>query len=119
MKFSDIKYETRSGRRGNAHGIYIKGNNWIPKFQVIKMWEQAQKKLSLLDWSYSKTTKSFFDSAAWKEMSRGHHIALGRCMRYFAEHQMLPLRCINQHKKGTKRYVLINDAASLPQGSPK
>ena len=29
MNFDNIKYETRSGRRGNTPGIYINGYNWV------------------------------------------------------------------------------------------
>lgn len=107
MNFDNIKYETRSGRRGNTPGIYINGYNWVPKFQIIRMWEQAKKVIFQLDWTYPKTTKSFFGSAAWDEIETGHKQALGRCLRYFADHQMLPMRCINPHKKGTKRYALV------------
>lgn len=110
MKFSDIKFETRSGHRTEMLGIYITGNNWVPKARFVEMWEQALKMIPLLDWMYPKPTKSFFELAAWKEFKRGRRIALGRCLRYFADHQMLPIRCINPDKKGTKRYALIIDA---------
>lgn len=107
MNFDKIKYETHTGRGTTSHGLYVTGNNWVPKARFVEMWEQVQKKLPLLDWSYPKTTKSFFEPTEWKGLKRGRRIALGRCLRYFADHQLLPIRCINPHKKGTKRYALV------------
>ena len=60
MKFSNIKFDTRSGGTTSL-GLYVNCNNWVPKDRFIEMWEQAQKKLPLLDWSYPKTTKAFFE----------------------------------------------------------
>ena len=119
MNFDNIKFETRTGRGTTSYGLYVNCNNWVPKARFVEMWEQAQNKLHLLDWSHPKTTRSFFDPAEWKVLKRGRRIALGRCLRYFADHHLLPIRCINPHKKGTKRYVLIADAVSLLQESPK
>ena len=70
MNFDNIKFETRAGRSTTNYGLYINGNNWVPEDRIVEMWEQAQKKLPLLDWSYPKPTKSFFDSTAWKEIKR-------------------------------------------------
>ncbi len=109
MNFDNIKFEARTGRGTTSDGLYITGNNWVPKARFVEMWEQAQKKLPLLDWSYPKPAKAFFDPTAWKEIKRGRRIALGRCLRYFADHELLPIRCINPHKTSTKRYALIAD----------
>ena len=119
MNFNNIKFETRTGRGTTSYGLYINGNNWVPKDRFIEMWEQAQKKLPLLDWSYPKTTKAFFERDHWTSLKPGKKQALGRCLRYFADHELLPIRCINPRKKGTKRYALITDAVSLLQESPK
>ena len=51
MKFSNIKFDTRSGGTTSL-GLYVTCNNWVPKDRFFEMWEQAQKKLPLLDWSY-------------------------------------------------------------------
>lgn len=114
MNFNDIQFETRSGRGTTSLGLYLNGNNWVPKARIIEMWRQAQLMLPQLNWSSPKTTKSFFKSDEWKDMKCGHRIALGRCLRYFAEHQLLPIRCINQHKKGTKKYAFV-----IPPHDPK
>lgn len=124
MNFDNIKFETRTGRGRTSDGLYINGYNWVPKDRFIEMWEQAQEKLPLLDWSHPKITKAFFDLAVWKKIKLGRRIALGRCLRYFAEHQMLPIRCINPRQTGTKRYALITDQPpAIPEqkmkGNPK
>ncbi len=113
MNFEKIQFQTRTGRGTTSLGLYVTGNNWVPKARLIQMWDQAQRMLPLLDWTYPKTTKSFFEPEAWKGIKRGHRIALGRCLRYFADHQLLPIRCINPKKTGTKRYALI-----LPNDTP-
>lgn len=114
MNFDNIKFETRAGRGTKNLGLYINGNNWVPKDRLIEMWEQAQKMLPLLVWSYPKTTKAFFERDHWKQFKRGKQQALGRCLRYFADHQMLPIRCINPNKKCTKKFALVlpNDPRS-------
>lgn len=86
MKFSDIQYENRSGRSSTTLGLYVNGNNWIPKTRVVEMWERSRLVLPQLNWSHPKTAKSFFEFEEWKGIKRGHRIALGRCLRYFAEH---------------------------------
>jgi|PlaIllAssembly_1097288.scaffolds.fasta_scaffold1066923_2 hypothetical protein len=112
MNFENIQFQTRAGHRGKTLGMYVNGNNWVPKAQFRKMWDRAQEMIPRLDWTYPKTTKAFFERNHWKALKLGHKLALGRCLRYFADHELLPIRCINPEKKGTKRYAPI--AQQLP-----
>lgn len=81
MKFENIQFEIRAGHRGKTLGMYVNGNNWVPKPRFIEMWDQAQRMFPLLDWTYPKAAKSFFEPADWKQFKRGPRIALGRCLR--------------------------------------
>ena len=83
MKFSEIKFETRTGRGTTSYGLYFNGNNWVPEARIVEMWEQAQKKLPLLDWSYPKTTKAFFERDHWTSLKPGEKAGPGALFKVF------------------------------------
>lgn len=107
MKFENIPFTTRNGANGKMLGLRLNGRNWVPKDRCEQMWDRATEVLPLLDWSVPRTTSSFFETEQWKKLRAGQTQALGRCLRYFAEREMLPIYCINPEKSGTKRYAVI------------
>ena len=107
MKFEDITYVKRTGRHGITLGIYINGRNFVPKFRLVQMREHALMVIDELDWSKPKSAKAFYDIDYWKYFKIGKKLALGRSLRYLADHDMLPIRCINREKKSTKLYERI------------
>ena len=105
MQFSDINFTERGGRYGSSKGLRI-GGYWVSKDLVELMWQRAPQVLPNLDWSKPHTVVTIFgDSNGWHSYNFGQRIALGRCLKYFADHDMLPIRVANPGKGGTRKYV--------------
>lgn len=104
MQFSDINFTVRSDLYGSRKGLDIRGY-WVSKDLVDLMWLRAPQVLPNLDWSKPQTVVSIFgDREEWRSYSFGARIALGRCLKYFADHEMLPIQVNNPGKKGTRKY---------------
>jgi|JI8StandDraft_1071087.scaffolds.fasta_scaffold531964_1 hypothetical protein len=105
MEYSDIKFIKRQLRYGSTVGLYI-GGYFVSQSLVELMWSQAAESLPTLDWSRKQDVKSVFgDKELWLSHKIGARIALGRCLKFFVDHGMLPLREANRGKKGPRRYV--------------
>lgn len=106
MKFKNIKFVERNGKYGKTYGLFAcGGRHWVEKRYFRLMWQTALDELPKLDWSRPKVTKSFFAAEDWKDFKIGKKIALGRCLKFFVDHDMLPLRVANPDKKGPRRYI--------------
>ena len=104
MQFSDINFTVRSDLYGSRKGLDIRGY-WVSKNLVDLMWLRAQQVLPTLDWSKPQTVVSIFgDFEEWKSNSFGARIALGRCLKFYVDHDMLPIQITNKNKKGTRKY---------------
>jgi hypothetical protein len=57
------------------------------------------------------TAQTLYDDPEWSRLRFGRRIAIGRCIRLFADRKMLPIRVMNPKAKGTKKYKHIE-----PQG---
>lgn len=105
MKFSDIKFIEHSSRYGASVGVNA-GGYWVAKYLFEEMWPRAEAAMQTHDWSKPQTVVTIFgDKEAWDSHSFGARIALGRCLKYFADHEMLPIRVANPTKKGTRKYL--------------
>jgi hypothetical protein len=70
------------------------------------MWFHAAESLPKLDRSRKQTAVDVFgDKACWLSYRIGVRISLGRCLKYFAHQEMLPIREANPGKKGPRRYI--------------
>ena len=105
-----IQYSVRHGKRGPSVGIQI-GRHWVFKWIVEEAFRRARETLSTSEPGALYTAKALYDDPAWSELSFGRRIAIGRCIRLFADRKMLPIRVINPNAKGTKKYM-----STAPQG---
>ncbi len=106
MQFSDLIFTEHGGRYGSSKGLRVRGGYWVSKDLVDLMWLHASKALPNLDWSKRQTAVTIFDdSKKWLSYAFGARLALGRCLKYFADHDMLPIRVANEAKKGPRKYV--------------
>lgn len=117
-RFETIKYQTSNGPRGPGVGKTL-GRPWVFKWIFQEMWQRACNNIATADWSVKQSTKSLYNDAdTWCDMKHGVRQAYGRCLRYFADHQMLPLHVINPKATGTKYYALTEQFNTSPdQGS--
>lgn len=105
MNFSDIEFIENGGRYGSPLGLNVRGY-WVQKCLFDLMWQRASETLPTLDFSKKQTIVTIFgDRELWVSQKFGVRIALGRCLKYFADHGLLPIRVANLNKKGTRRYV--------------
>jgi hypothetical protein len=105
MQFSDIKFIERDGPNGSATGLYIAGY-WVHKYLFESMWLHAEESLPRLDWSRKQTSADVFgDRTFWLSHRIGERISLGRCLKYFVQQGMLPIREANPGRNGPRRYV--------------
>ncbi len=105
MKFSDIKFTEHGGRYGSALGLFAPGGYFVCKRTAELMWQNANEELPKLNWSEEQTAETIFGGKnRWLSYKVGGRIALGRCLKYFADNDMLPIRVSNPKKKGKRKY---------------
>lgn len=101
-----IEFEVRDGPRGPSVGKQM-GYHWVFKNIFQTAWYRFCAAIESADWTKPQTAKSLFDDPNWVNMGFGFRIALGRCLRYFVNHAMLPLRVLNPDSSGTKKYAHV------------
>ena len=107
MKYQDIKFYERSGSKNAALGMHLPGGYWVSKSLFDEAWTRVFEGLPSPDCKELHTAKSMYGSKAWEELGFGARIALGRCVKYFVDREMLPLKIANPTKKGTRKYISI------------
>ena len=112
LQFEGLQYSVRHGPRGPSIGIQI-GRHWIFKWIVEAAFTRALQTLSTSDSLKLHTAQALYDDQDWPSFGFGRRIAIGRCIRLFADRQMLPIRVVNPKATGTKKYMHIG-----PQGVP-
>jgi hypothetical protein len=105
MKFKDISFDERGRFANSGPGLLLPGGYWVSKKIVELAWSQVRARFSALDWKVQQTAESLLGETFWKPRKCGQRIALGRCVKYFVDHEMLPLRVANPKKKGKRKYV--------------
>lgn len=102
--FMALRFAKRSGKKGPSTGLDL-GRHWVFEGQIRTAWERIRAGLATADWSRPQTAESLFNDPNWKSMKFGVRIAIGRCLRFFVNHGMLPLKVINPYSTGTKQYM--------------
>lgn len=101
-----IQFDERNGKHGKQLGIYMRGGFWVPKGDVLMAWKNAAAHYPLVDWGLKVCAATFFDYDEWKAFPFGKQLALGRCIRFFSDQEMLPIEVANPGKKGKRFYRL-------------
>ncbi|MBK8106505.1 MAG: hypothetical protein IPK42_13345 [Betaproteobacteria bacterium] len=109
-QFEGLQYSVRHGLRGPSVGIQI-GRHWIFKWIVEEAFKRARQTLSTSTPGAMHTAQTLYDDPEWSRLRFGRRIAIGRCIRLFADRKMLPIQVTNPKAKGTKKYMHIK-----PQG---
>lgn len=102
--FNKIKFVRHGGKYGKQLGLRMPGHYWVPREDVLFAWDNATKRIFLIDWYKKVVSKCFFDQDAWSGFPKGKKLALGRCIKYFSTHEMLPIEVANPEKKGSRVY---------------
>ena len=105
--FLALRYAKRSGKKGPSTGLTL-GRHWVFQWIFRSAWGRFTTGLATADWTRPQTAKSLYNDPDWASMNFGVRIAIGRCLRFFVKHAMLPLQVINPYSTGTKRYMPID-----------
>ena len=105
MEFSDISFTEHGGRYGSTLGFLAPGGYFVFMRTAKLMLQRANEELPKLDWSQQQTAETIFGGKVrWLAHNVGARIALGRSLKYFADHEMLPLEVANPRKRGKRKY---------------
>lgn len=107
VDLSSIDFEVRNGPWGPSVGKML-GWQWVFKDIFETALTRFDATLPTLDWSKPQTSKALYNDPDWPEKKLVRRFAIGRCLRFFADRELLPLRCINPRATGTKKYVRVS-----------
>ena len=99
-----INFIEHGGMHGKRLGLFMPGAYWVPKNEVVLAWEIANANLHEIDWAEKVCTETILNPAIWLQFSRPMKHRLGRCLKYFCVHNMLPIVVANPGKKGKRFY---------------
>lgn len=127
MKFEDLRYVERTEKYGDTPCLIMPGGFPVFKSTMELAWACVNKNWPNIDWSVKQTSKTMIGEEHWgAPEKKGFNQALGRAIRFFGKHDMLPLpvalaktRRGNPYKGGMRLYVLAHtgdaDAASVTE----
>lgn len=114
MNIEDVKFDKRDTRYGEQVGLYMPGGHWVMEETFIHAYASIRMNWSSIDWSRKPTAKAMIGIERWgMPDQRGLNIALGRCVKYFVTHDMLPQSVVvavkrdgTPYKGGSVKYAL-------------
>ncbi len=106
MQFIDIGYVERNSVYGQQFVLTMPGGYGVNKGTVQEAWKQVHKNWPNIDWSVKQTAETLIGGEYWRQRTFGACLAMGRCIRFFIAHDMLPkpLQVANPGKKGKRFY---------------
>jgi len=106
MQFVDIKYVERNTAYGKQFVLSMPGGYGVPKGTVNEAWKLIHQNWNFVDWSERQTAETMIGHDHWVSQSFGARLAMGRCIKFFIVHDMLPspLKVANPGKKGKRFY---------------
>jgi hypothetical protein len=105
--YMSLKFAKRITKKGPSTGLDL-GRHWVYEGQIQTAWKRICAGLASADWNRPQSAKALYNDPRWDSMNFGVRIAIGRCLRFFVNHGMLPLQVINPTATGTKLYMPIN-----------
>jgi len=105
--FMALKYAKRDTKYGPSRGLDL-GHHFVFDGQIRSSWESIRAALATADWTKPQSAKSLYNDPSWESKTFGARIAIGRCLRFFVNHGMVPLKVINPQATGTKLYMPIS-----------
>lgn len=107
MQFLEIRYVERDTVYGQKFVLSMPGGYGVQKGTVQDAWKQVHLNWPNIDWSVKQCAETLIGGEYWKPMKIGKQLAMGRCIKFFIAHDMLPkpLKVANPGKKG-KRFCM-------------
>jgi len=113
LKIEAVKFVQRSD---GQYWLLIKGR-WVMKSTFLTAYAAILENWSNIDWKVRQTAKTMVGKAHWgAPAERGLIQAMGRCVRFYVDHDMLPVQVAlarkrngDPYKGGKRLYVLASD----------
>lgn len=105
MRLEDIKFYGRSRGTKTEVGLVLSGRYWVQKTCFDLAWTLASAGCRTVDWRKVQTAETLCDDPIWGECTVSARRKLGRCIKFFADSAMLPIKVANPGKKGKRKYV--------------
>lgn len=121
MKFEDLRYVERIDKYGKTLCLSLPGCFPVFKSTVVLAWRSVHENWANIDWTRRQSAETMIGSAVWQTQVHGAKLALGRCIRFFVTHGMLPLplalantRWGTPYRGGKRLYVLADTVIVNP-----
>lgn len=106
-RFDVIPYVVGDRGTGNVRGIRH-SHVFLPQWAMDMVWKRCCVSVSTFGKGDFYTTEELLnDSLLWNKYKTGMHQIFGRCVRYLADHGMLPIECVNPGMSDTKLYRIL------------
>jgi hypothetical protein len=113
-RLAELPFVSHKDRTGTYPSLKISGRYWVVQGHFDEVWELFWRSAHQLDPTRKHKTQTLCNDPAWHDRPRGQQIALGRCVRYFAEQGVLPITLANPGKSGPRKYLLHSGLAAAP-----
>lgn len=106
MKLEDIRYIERLDKQHKVIGCYMPGNFWVYRRTMENAWKNIHQNWHNVNWKVKQSAEELIGRDYWSQQPYGGRLALGRCVKFFITHDMLPisLKVANAGKKGKRQY---------------
>jgi hypothetical protein len=108
--FDDISFYSRAGFNAAHLGRYLPGGYWGLKEYFALAWSQAADAIDALEPGRRYAAEDLCGTGLWARLWLREALLLGRCVKFFVTHGLLPLIEANPDKKGKRMYVLDLEA---------
>ncbi len=119
MKIQDIRYSELGGKHGTKLGVRMPGGYVVFKSTLLFAYQKITTNWDKIDWRCVVTAKGIIGVENWgASEQKGRNQALGRCVKFFVAHDMLPhlleiakKRNGEDYKGGSVKYVPLGGNA--------
>lgn len=90
-------------------GLEMPGGYWVSRALLLEVFRMFWRCASDLRPARKHTARQMCSDPGWEDRPRGQRLAIGRCIKYFEVHGVLPIRLLNPDTRGTRKYLLNPD----------
>ena len=103
-KLKSYKFCNHDWKYGQTIGWFMPGEFFVPLEDIKMALSNALMHIDGIDWTQKVAASAFFDKEDWEGFVFGKRLALGRCIKFFCDEGLLPIKVTNPGKKGRRYY---------------
>ncbi len=85
------------------------GGYWVEESCFLMVWKLFWRNAHLINDKRKHIVSSLCGDPKWESRTRGERIKIGRCFKYFATHNVLPIVLANPGRTGPRKYLIQKD----------